>query len=309
MERLIVIVGPTAVGKTQVSIDLAKKLNTEIISGDSMLVYRSLNIGTAKPSLVEQQGVPHHLIDILEATEPFSVVDFQQQAGQLIHSINSQGRIPILAGGTGLYVKSLLEGYCFNATAGDEALRQKLENLAKEHDNDYLHNMLAQVCPEKAAKLHPNDVRRVIRALEVYEIEGKTVSETTSCSQGNLLYDAVVIGLSMNRPLLYERINKRVDAMMEQGLISEVQMLLHQGVSPTNQSMQGIGYKEVIHYLKGECDLSTTSENIKKATRHFAKRQLTWYRRMPYINWVEVDSFSEYDKMLAYIYSIIAGRF
>ncbi|TCL35915.1 tRNA dimethylallyltransferase [Anaerospora hongkongensis] len=309
MERLIVIVGPTAVGKTQVSIDLAKKLNTEIISGDSMLVYRSLNIGTAKPTPAEQQGIPHHLIDILEATEPFSVVDFQQQAGQLIHSINSQDRIPILAGGTGLYVKSLLEGYCFNSTAGDEAIRQKLENIVKEHDHYYLHNMLAQVSPEKAAKLHPHDVRRVIRALEVYEVEGKTVSETTSVGQGNLLYDAVVIGLTMQRPLLYERINKRVDIMIAQGLIEEVQRLLDQGVSPGSQAMQGIGYKEVIQYLQGECDLPTTIENIKKATRHFAKRQLTWYRRMPYIKWVEADSFPEYNKMLAYIYSLIAGRF
>lgn len=309
MERLIVIVGPTAVGKTQVSIDLAKKLNTEIISGDSMLVYRSLNIGTAKPTPAEQQGIPHHLIDILEATEPFSVVDFQQQAGQLIHSINSQGRIPILAGGTGLYVKSLLEGYCFNSTAGDEVIRQKLENIVKEHDHYYLHNMLAQVSPEKAAKLHPHDVRRVIRALEVYEVEGKTVSETTSVGQGNLLYDAVVIGLTMQRPLLYERINKRVDIMIAQGLIEEVQRLLDQGVSPGSQAMQGIGYKEVIQYLQGECDLPTTIENIKKATRHFAKRQLTWYRRMPYIKWVEADSFPEYNKMLAYIYSLIAGRF
>ena len=169
--------------------------------------------------------------------------------------------------------------------------------------------MLAQVSPEKAAKLHPHDVRRVIRALEVYEVEGKTVSETTSVGQGNLLYDAVVIGLTMQRPLLYERINKRVDIMIAQGLIEEVQRLLDQGVSPGSQAMQGIGYKEVIQYLQGECDLPTTIENIKKATRHFAKRQLTWYRRMPYIKWVEADSFPEYNKMLAYIYSLIAGRF
>lgn len=309
MERLIVIVGPTAVGKTQVSIDLAKKLNTDIISGDSMLIYRNLNIGTAKPSLAEQQGITHHLVDILDATESFSVVDFQQQAEQLIHSINNQGRIPILAGGTGLYVKSLLEGYCFNPSSGDETIRKRLENLLQEYDNNYLHNMLAQVCPEKAAKLHPHDVRRVIRALEVYEIEGKTPSETASCKKGQLLYDAVVIGLTMQRERLYERINHRVDAMLAQGLIEEVQLLLSQGVSPNNQSMQGIGYKEVIQYLKGESDLAATAENIKRATRHFAKRQLTWYRKMPYIQWVETDSFSEYDKMLAYIYSIIAGRF
>lgn len=308
-ERLIVIVGPTAVGKTLVSIELARYLNSQIISGDSMLVYRGMNIGTAKPTFEEQQGVVHHLIDIRDPQEDYSVVDFQEEAGELIARINRQGRIPILAGGTGLYVRALLEGYKFNGTAADQELRRKLTTLADTHGSDYLHNLLQTLCPEKAAKLHPNDRRRIIRALEVFHTEGEGTSETAACHSGEICYDALVIGLTMNRNDLYDRINKRVDMMVAAGLVAEVQHLTQLGLTPKHQSMQGIGYKEVLQHLSGDIDLPTMTEKIKQVTRNFAKRQLTWYRKMPYIQWVNKDSYDDHQKMMEHIYKKVAGNF
>lgn len=308
MERLVAVIGPTAVGKTKVSIDLAKLLGTEIISGDSMLVYRGMDIGTAKPTLAERNGIVHHLIDILEPNEEFSVVDFQERARQYIAAINSKGKIPILAGGTGLYVKALLEGYLFHPTPGNAKYRFHLEKLAQQHGNQYLHDMLAKVDPVNAARLHPNDQRRIIRALEVVHLGGDVLSPGTMAER-RLIYDAAVIGLIMDRPLLYQRINQRVDQMLEQGLITEVKNLVQQGTSTDYQSMQGIGYKEIASYLKGEVDLATTVEKVKQATRHFAKRQLTWYRKMPYVTWFDVNQFASYDKMLATFYNYIAGKF
>ncbi|MBC8016518.1 MAG: tRNA (adenosine(37)-N6)-dimethylallyltransferase MiaA, partial [Sporomusaceae bacterium] len=237
MERMIAVIGPTAVGKTKVSIDLAKMLNTEIISGDSMLVYKNMNIGTAKPSISERSNVLHHLIDILEPCADFSVVDFKELASQHITEINKKGKIPVLAGGTGLYIKALLEGYQFNPTPSDEKLRADLDNLAKEHGNQYLHDKLAEFVPTAAARLHPNDLRRVIRALEVYYLSGDTISQNKLLDQQKLLYNAVVIGITMDRQLLYQRINQRVDIMIEQGLVNEVAMLLKSGISPNCQGM------------------------------------------------------------------------
>ena len=309
MERMIAIIGPTAVGKTKVSIDLAKLLNTEIISGDSMLVYKSMNIGTAKPNMSERCNVFHHLIDILEPSADFNVVDFKQQASQLITEINKQGKIPILAGGTGLYIKALLEGYQFNPTPSDEKLRADLDNLAKKHGNQYLHDRLAAVLPAAAERLHPNDLRRVIRALEVYHLSGDTISQNKLIDQQELLYNAVVIGITMDRQLLYQRINQRVDIMIEQGLVHEVAKLLKNGISPNCQGMQGIGYKEIVSHLQGEIDLSIATENIKQATRNFAKRQITWYRKMPYITWFDVNDFTNYNNLMETIYKVIAGKF
>lgn len=309
MKRMIAVIGPTAVGKTKVSIDLAKFLNTEIISGDSMLVYKDMNIGTAKPSMEECSNIHHHMIDILDPQEEFSVVQFTEQAGRHIAEINSQGNIPVLAGGTGLYVKALLEGYQFNPAPSDEALRIKLDNLAKEHGNQYLHDKLAKVVPAAAARLHPNDLRRVIRALEVYYLSGDTISQDKLSDQKELLYDALVIGLTMDRKLLYSRINQRVDQMMEQGLVDEVAGLLAKGIPATCQAMQGIGYKEIVRYLQGEMDLFTATENIKQATRNFAKRQLTWYRKMPYITWFDVNDFTDHEQMMETFYKVIAGKF
>ncbi|AJQ27625.1 tRNA (adenosine(37)-N6)-dimethylallyltransferase MiaA [Pelosinus fermentans] len=308
MEKLIAVIGPTAVGKTKVSIELAKMLNTEIISGDSMLVYKEMNIGTAKPSSDERSNITHHLIDILEPQADFSVVDFTALASQHITNINQKGVIPILAGGTGLYVKALLEGYQFNPTPSDEKLRIQLDDLAKKHGNQYLHDRLAAVSPDTAARLHPNDLRRIIRALEIYYRSGETVSQNKLMEQHRLLYDAVVIGLTMERKLLYERINQRVDLMMSQGLVNEVEKLLNSGIPANCQAMQGIGYKEIVKYLQKEIDLATAIGSIKQATRNFAKRQLTWYRKMPYIIWFDVKIFDTTNEMMETIYKEIAGK-
>jgi tRNA dimethylallyltransferase len=307
MERLIVIIGPTAVGKTKASIDLARRLSTEIISGDSMLVYKGMNIGTAKPGSKERNGIPHHLIDFLEPSQEFSVADFQHLAAEHITAINNKGHIPILAGGTGLYVKALLEGYEFNQTSGDDEFRSHLQDLAKEHGNLYIHNMLAKVDRQNAERLHPNNLRRVIRALEVFHLGNENISQEKRDNE--LIYDAVIIGLNMERKLLYDRINQRVESMIEAGLPEEVKRLLEAGISPECQSMQGIGYKEMVAYLRREVDLSTATENIKKATRHFAKRQLTWYRKMPYINWYNINDFKTYEEMVENFHKYIAGKF
>lgn len=292
MNRVIVIIGPTAVGKTQISIDLAHKFETQIISGDSMLVYKEMDIGTAKPNIAERQGIVHHLIDIREPNEDFNVVDFITIAAQHIQTINDQKRIPIVAGGTGLYIKALLEGYQFSTTSSSEQLRKQYDDLARKHGNQHVHNLLEQVSPETAARLHPNDLRRIIRALEVYHLGGDTVSQSRTYTNDKAIYDAVVIGLSMDRPLLYERINQRVDCMIASGLVNEVTLLLAKGLSINSQAMQGIGYKEIVRYLHGEYDLVTATNNIKQATRNFAKRQLTWYRKMNYVEWFDVFNIS-----------------
>lgn len=306
MERLIGIIGPTAVGKTNLGIELARRLNTEIISGDSMLVYRDFDIGTAKPSLEEQAGIVHHLIDILEPTEEFNVTKFKELASQHISSINQRGKIPILVGGTGLYVKSLVEDYQFNETPGDEAYRMELEALASVHGKEYVHAMLQKVDPKSAERLHVNDFRRVIRALEVYHLGGENISQEKKVD--TLAYDAKIVGLTMERSKLYERINKRVDLMVEAGLVKEVEGLLNRGIAPDCQAMKGIGYKEILAYLQGEVSLDFAIDTLKKSTRHFAKRQLTWFRKMPYIEWHNVDCEC-FESIMENVYKSIAGKY
>ena len=289
-ERLIVILGPTAAGKTELSIELAKALGTEIISGDSMLVYQGFDIGSAKPSMGERQGIVHHLVDILPASAHFDVTDFKQRAEALIHEIHGRGRIPILAGGTGLYVQALLEGYEFNETSGNHAYRKRLEQIAEEQGGEALYAMLTERDPQAAETIHPRNLRRVIRALEVAELGKESISrEKFSVKSGELRYDAWVIGLQRNRQALYERINQRVQRMFAQGLMDEVRGLLDSGVTREMQAMQGIGYKETAACLAGEVTRAEAIELIRKHTRHFAKRQLTWYRRMPYIHWYDLD--------------------
>ncbi len=286
-ERLIAVLGPTASGKTALSVALAKRLGTEIISGDSMLVYRGFDIGSAKPDEAERCGIRHWLLDILPPDAEFNVTDFQTEASKIITGLNEKGLIPVLAGGTGLYAKALLEGYDFNSFSGDDEYRVSLERLAEEHGKEYVHAMLEKVDPETAARLHVNDFRRVVRALEVWHLGREKISQKKE--EGRLLYDAFVIGLRWERAVLYERINRRVDLMMEQGLVNEVRQLMAAGVSRTAQAMKGIGYKETAAYLDGEYSLDEAVYEIKKATRHFAKRQLTWYRKMPYIHWFDAD--------------------
>lgn len=308
MDKLIVVLGPTAVGKTALAIALAKRLHTEVISGDSMLIYRHMDIGTAKPSPAEQDGVLHHLIDIVEPSESYDVTAFLDVARKKIHELNERGCIPILAGGTGLYIKALLEGYQFNVTPQNEAFRRDMERVIEEHGVEEVHRRLAEVQPETAARLHPNDTRRVIRALEVATFSGETVSQEKADGAARL-YDVAVIGLTSERSLLYDRINKRVDDMMEQGLLDEVKSLLARGISPDAQAMKGIGYKELVAYLDGRCTLEEAVDEIKKGTRHFAKRQFTWYRKMPYIDWYEVTTKEDLVRIEEEIVKKLTGKF
>ncbi len=287
------ILGPTAVGKTDLSIELAKELQTEIISGDSMLFYRGFDIGSAKPALVERQGIVHHLVDNLEPWENFNVTDFVREAKLLIHELNAQGKIPIIAGGTGLYIKALLEGYEFNETADHSDYRQQLTALAEEKGRDYIHGLLQAADPEAAEQIHAHNLRRVIRALEVAHFGGEQISRQKEYGAGDLCYNVYVAGLNRERQGLYERINKRVELMFAAGLEQEVQRLLKQGITREMQAMQGIGYKETAAYLAGEMSREAAVELIQKSTRHFAKRQLTWYRKMPYIHWYMADEMTE----------------
>lgn len=307
-EKLIVILGPTAVGKTALSIQLAQKLQTQIISGDSMLVYKGMNIGTAKPDANEMAEIKHHMIDILSPGADFSVTQFKSLAAGCIRKINEENKIPILAGGTGLYIKSLVEDYCFNKTPGDEVYRQSLELLAEKKGKQHVHALLEKIDPAAAERLHINDFRRVIRALEVYHVGGETISQEKQATAGELAYDVYAIGLNRDRVQLYERINMRVEKMFEAGLVAEVDALLKAGLDKSSQSMQGIGYKEVAAYLAGNLSLLEAKELIKKSTRHFAKRQLTWYRKMPYIHWYDVEQVTE-NELLQTVYKDVAGNF
>ena len=294
-ERVVVILGPTATGKSHCGIELSKRFRGEIISGDSMLVYRQMNIGTAKPSEEELQTVPHHLVNILPPDASYSVADYQQQAAELIHQITLRGNLPILVGGTGLYIKALMEDYRFSEVEGNPEQRRQLEEFAQMQGTDKLFEWLQKEDPVAAARLHPNDVRRVVRALET-ALSGGRVSQQ---KQEELKYDATVFGLSMDRDFLYERINHRVERMLEEGLEDEVRSLLQAGVPANCLSMKSLGYRQMVEYLTGKCDFATAVDNIKKGTRHFAKRQITWYKKMPYIHWFPVDRDLNYEKIVA----------
>lgn len=292
-EKLLVLLGPTASGKTALSISLAKALGTEIISGDSMLVYKGFDIGSAKPTTEEMSGIRHHMIDILPPDASFNLMDFLQQAKAIITRLNQQGKIPLLVGGTGLYIQSLLEGYELNSQSEDAAYRNYLEKLAEEKGREYVHGMLAKVNPQAAARLHINDFRRIVRALEVHHLGGEQLSQKKS---RELVYDCYVAGLTWRRDKLYDRINQRVNIMVEQGLQQEIINLLESGVAPDVQAMKGIGYKELLPVLTGDdVDMDTGLQEavakIQQNSRHFAKRQLTWYRRMPYIHWYQPELY------------------
>lgn len=311
--RLLVILGPTAVGKTALSVQLAQALDTEIISGDSMLVYKGFDIGSAKPTAEERRGVPHHLVDVREPWESYNVTDFVSEAALLIEELNARGKLPLLAGGTGLYVKALLEGYEFNVTEGSAAYRAQLEELARTRGREYVHGLLAKADPEAAARLHPNNFSRVVRALEVRQLGGEQISRARTAAQdaggvtrgeNSLCYDALVLGLGRERGELYERINRRVEQMFAAGLEQEVRGLLAGGLARETQAMQGIGYKETAACLAGELSRAEAVELIQKSTRHFAKRQLTWYRKMPYIHWLPADELSAEELLAAALAAI-----
>ena len=306
-EKLLVIVGPTAVGKTALSIELAKQLNGEIISGDSMQVYRGMDIGTAKIKPDEMESIPHYLIDILNPDQPFSVAEFQQDAKSLITMINARHKLPMIVGGTGLYIQSVIYEYQFSEAPKDEALRLEWEEFARLHGKEALHSRLKEVDPITAQRLHLNDVKRIIRALEIYQLTGKSMADFQQRSPESP-YQLCLLGLTMERSLLYERINLRVDVMMNQGLVKEVESLLEKGYLGSLPSMQGIGYKEVVQYLEGRISLEEAVELIKKNSRNFAKRQLTWFRSMKDIHWLDMTNSGDKQSLVENIRTFVAGK-
>lgn len=286
-EKLVVIVGPTAVGKTALSIEVAKRLNGEVISGDSMQIYRGLDIGTAKVTEAEKSGVAHYMIDILDPTETFSVADFQKQVQENIKIIQQKNKLPIIAGGTGLYIQSVLYDYQFASNERSSEYHEQIEAEIDREGIESVYQRLREVDPLQAEKIHPNNRRRLIRALEVYDRTGMTMTEYQQNQQAESRYDFRIIGLEMERSLLYERINKRVDQMIELGLIEEVRRLYRAGLENT-QAMRGIGYKEILSYLKGEVSLEEATETLKRNSRRFAKRQYTWFKNKMPVNWYPV---------------------
>ncbi|MDA8441893.1 MAG: tRNA (adenosine(37)-N6)-dimethylallyltransferase MiaA [Peptococcaceae bacterium] len=293
-EKLVVIVGPTAVGKSAVAVDLAQKLDGEIISGDSVQVYRRLNIGSAKITHEEQQGIPHHMLDVLDPDEEFSVAKFQTLVRTHIDQINRRGKIPILVGGTGLYIRSILDPYEFPETSEDRQIRAELHQVAQREGKAYLHRELAAVDPESAARLHVNDLVRVVRALEVYRLTGRPFSDyqrsvVNQPTPGESPYHLSYFGLNAPREWLYERINQRVELMLAHGLVQETQDLLADGYVPALQSLRTIGYRHAILYLRGLLTRPEMKRLLQRDTRHFAKRQLTWFRRDARITWFEVS--------------------
>lgn len=307
---LIVLTGPTAVGKTELSIELAKKINGSIISADSMQVYRHMDIGSAKIRSEEMQGIPHYLIDTFEPDEEFHVVKFQEYAKKYMDEIYTQGRIPIIAGGTGFYIQALLYDIDFTEEEEDTCYRQKLEQFAKEHGAHALHEKLKEVDEKAANEIHENNIKRVIRALEFHHLSGKKISAHNEKErQKESPYSFAYFVLNDERDRLYRRINQRVDIMMEQGLVEEVQKLKNMGYHKKMVSMQGLGYKEILEYLEGECSLEEAVYRIKRDTRHFAKRQLTWFRREREVVWVNKQEFEyDNDKILTYMMSELKNR-
>jgi len=296
MERkkpLVVIVGPTAAGKTDAAIQTAISMDGEIISADSMQIYRHMDIGTAKPSIEERRGIPHHLMDCIDPAEEFSVARYQVLAKSAIADISERGKLPILVGGTGLYVNSIVYPMDFTEAQEDHEYRRQLMQMAEEKGKDAVYSILKESDPATAAKLHPNDIRRVIRALEVKHLTGREMSHyRQDFASLEVPYELIMIGITMDRQRLYQRINHRVDIMMQKGLPDEVKKLLDMGYSKDLTSMQGLGYKELIRYLEGEFSLEEAVEILKRDTRRFAKRQLTWFRRDTRIQWLNLDEIA-----------------
>lgn len=289
---MIILTGPTAVGKSALSVELAKKINGAVISADSMQVYRHMDIGSAKITPEEMQGVTHYMIDELEPDEEFHVVRFVTMAKEYLKEIYADGKIPIIAGGTGFYIQALLYDIDFTEQQCDETYRRQLEDLAREHGAEYLHGILREVDPASAEAIHANNIKRVIRALEFYHLSGKKISEHNETErQKQSPYNFAYFVLTDERVKLYERIDRRVNAMIEAGLVEEVKKLKSMGCSREMVSMQGLGYKEILAYLDGGCTLEEAVYIIKRETRHFAKRQLTWFKRERDVIWLDKQAF------------------
>ncbi|NLX78095.1 MAG: tRNA (adenosine(37)-N6)-dimethylallyltransferase MiaA [Clostridiaceae bacterium] len=290
-KTVIVIAGPTASGKTDLAINLALKTGGEVVSADSMQIYRYMDIGTAKPTKEEMKGIPHHMIDIVDPDESYSVALYKKDAGKCIKDILSRGRLPIVAGGTGLYINSLIYNIKFSETVTDEEFRKRMQDIARTEGPKVLHEMLQRVDPESAGEIHYNNVKRVIRALEVYEYTKKPLSQHKKESRTEPPeYRYLVFVLNMDRNVLYDRIDRRVDKMLEAGLVDEVKMLLNMGYKPGSTALQGLGYKEIISYLNNEVPFDEAIRILKRDTRHYAKRQLTWFRSIKEAVWLEAGS-------------------
>ncbi|WP_366921777.1 tRNA (adenosine(37)-N6)-dimethylallyltransferase MiaA [Metallumcola ferriviriculae] len=296
---LAAIVGPTAVGKSAVAVEVADRLNGEIVSADSMQVYRQMDIGTAKISADEMIAtggrlIPHHLINVVSPDEDYSVARYQQDARTLIREVNSRNELPILVGGTGLYVQSVIDPYHFGKEPGDKNIRNKIRTKIKIEGLDKIHQELREVDPQAGEKIHPNDEKRIIRALEYYYSRGERISDNYYKKKISL-YNLAMVGLTMDRQLLYQRINKRVDKMIEAGLLDEVRMLLNQGYPRNLPAMQGLGYKQMAAFCVGDLSWDEAIRVLKRDTRRFAKRQLTWFRRDERIVWIDVSHMAEDD--------------
>ncbi|MDY3792834.1 MAG: tRNA (adenosine(37)-N6)-dimethylallyltransferase MiaA [Oscillospiraceae bacterium] len=303
---VIAVCGPTASGKTAVGVELALRLGGEVVSADSMQIYKGLAISTAKPSPEEMRGVPHHLMDFLEPDEPFSVADYVKMARECISDIRSRGKLPIIVGGTGLYINSLIDNISFDHIVSDDSLRKELEEEAVKMGKEHMHEKLRSLDPQAAETIHPNNVIRVIRAIEMCLLSGRTGSENREESRKNESpYEPCMIGLTcFDRQVLYDRINRRVDKMFEDGLEAEVRAVYEKFKLRT--AFNAIGFKEMIPYFEGECSLEEAADKIKQESRHYAKRQLTWFRRDVRITWVDTANSEQFDGIISNCLNIVA---
>ena len=308
-QPLVILSGPTACGKTSLSIELAKRINGEIISADSMQVYRGFDIGTAKVTEAEKDGIPHYLIDEMDPDEEFNIFEFQTRANHYIADITSRGKIPMIVGGTGFYIQSVLYDIDFSDESDDKTYRHKLEKLAQEKGNDHLYQMLLTCDPDAAKEIHPNNSKRVIRALEFFHETGQQISEHNRIQhQKESPYNFAYFVLNRPRSILYERINARVDQMIQLGLVEEVSGLLQQGYGEDLLSMQGLGYKEMVPYVKGETSLDEATDLLKKNTRHFAKRQITWFKREKDVLWIDLETYASVDEAVEYMIKVVKEK-
>lgn len=301
MKKVLVVCGATASGKTGFAVEMAKRLEGEVVSADCMLVYRGMDIGTAKPTEEEKGGIPHHMIDVVEPTRNYSVGDYEAQAHPIVERLLQEGKCPVICGGTGFYIQSLCFSRGHGNVGADENVRRRYEEIASKEGNLALFQRLREVDPESAEKLHPNDVKRVVRALEIFELTGKKKSEQQDGFVPRFPYVAVAFGY--DREELYARINQRVEQMLEQGLVEEVCALLDRGVNETCQSMQGIGYKEVLEYLKNNISYSTMRDIIQQNTRNYAKRQITFFKKFPNLIWLDPHAKDNVRKVMEAMYA------
>ena len=298
MNQIVIVCGPTCSGKSRYAVEIAKRFDGEIVSCDSMQIYRHMDVGSAKPTSEEMDGIPHHMIGVIDPKCRYSAASFKRDAEKAIDDIISRGKLPVLAGGTGLYINSIIYDMDFAAAPDDPGLREELDKL----DNDELYSRLSQVDPEAASRIHPNNRKKVLRAAEA-AISGIRVKDFSESLKKNGKYDPVMLCLTMDRSLLYDRINRRVDRMFEAGLVDEVRALTDMGLGYEDISMKGIGYKEVIEYLEGKTDLETAVENVKKNTRHYAKRQFTWLKQYEDMEYFDITGGDRTEEIITWLKS------